>query len=122
MLFITYFVIFEKLVAKWCKNWKPEMKFILSIIFIFLLISGCKTVTDKVDKASEKETKKLSKFLKKTESELKIEFGKPDSVELLSNKNKILIYNESKFKIKCERRFEVDQKNIVVAFNSKNCF
>ena len=26
---------------------------------------------------SEKETKKLSKFLKKTESELKIEFGKP---------------------------------------------
>ena len=98
------------------------MKFFFSIIFIFFLISGCKTVTDKVDKASEKETKKLSKFLKKTESEIKIEIGKPDSVELLSNKNKILIYYESKFKIKCERRFEVDQKNIVVAFNSKNCF
>ena len=98
------------------------MKFFFSIIFIFILISGCKIVTDNVDKASETETKKLSKFLKKTESELKIEFGKPDSVELLSNKNKILIYNELKFKIKCERRFEVDQKNIVVAFNSKNCF
>ena len=122
MLFITYFVIFEKLNVKQCKNWKPEMKFFFSIIFIFFLISGCKTVTDKVDKASENETKKLSKFLKKTESELKIEFGKPDSIELLSNKNKILIYNELKFKIKCERRFEVDQKNIVVAFNSKNCF
>ena len=69
-----------------------------------------------------KKQKNSVNFLKKTESELKIEFGKPDSVELLSNKNKILIYNESKFKIKCERRFEVDQKNIVVAFNSKNCF
>ena len=34
------------------------MKFFFSIIFIFFLISGCKTVTDKVDKASEKETKK----------------------------------------------------------------
>ena len=122
MLFITYFVIFEKLIAKQCKKRRAEMKFFFSVIFIFFLISGCKTVTDKVDKASEKETKKLSKFLKKTESELKIEFGKPDSVELLSNKNKILIYYESKFKIKCERRFEVDQKNIVVAFNSKNCF
>ena len=98
------------------------MKKLLKFFVILILISGCKTVTDKVDKASEKETKKLSKFLKKTESELKIEFGKPDSVELLSNKNKILIYNESKFKIKCERRFEVDQKNIVIAFNSKNCF
>ena len=98
------------------------MKFILSIIFIFFLISGCKTVTDKVDKASEKETKKLIKFLKKTESELKIEFGKPDAVEVMNNKNKILVYYDSKFKIKCERRFEVDQKNIVIAFNSKNCF
>ena len=98
------------------------MKFFLSVIFIFFLIPGCKTVTDKVDKASEKETKKLSKFLKKTENELKIEFGKPDEVEVMSNKNKILVYYDTKFKIKCERRFEVDQKNIVIAFNSKNCF
>ena len=98
------------------------MKTFFSLILILFLISGCKTVTEKVDEASEKETRNLSKFLKKTESELKIEFGKPDAIEVLSNKNKILIYYESKFKIKCERRFEVDQKNIVVAFNSKNCF
>ena len=98
------------------------MKFILSIIFIFFLISGCKTVTDKVDKASEKETKKLSKFLKKTESELKIEFGKPDAVEVMNNKNKILVYYDSKFKIKCERRFEINPQNLVVGFSSKNCF
>ena len=98
------------------------MKFFFSIIFIFFLISGCKTVTDKVDKASEKETKKLSKFLKKTESELKIEFGKPDLIEVTSKKNKVLVYYDSKFKIKCERRFEVNPNNVVVGFNSKNCF
>ena len=98
------------------------MKFFLSVIFIFFLISGCKTVTDKVDKASEKETKKLSKFLKKTESELKIEFGNPDFIDVGNNDNKVLVYYDSKFKIKCERRFEVNQKNIVVAFSSKNCF
>ena len=98
------------------------MKNFFTFFLLIILISGCKTVTDKVDKASEKETKKLSKFLKKTESELKIEFGKPDTVEVKDNKNKILVYYDSKFKIKCERRFEVDQKNIVIAFNSKNCF
>ena len=98
------------------------MKIIYSLFLLLLITTGCKTVTEKVDMAAEKETKKLSKFLKKPESELKIEFGKPDSVELLNNKHKILIYYESKFKIKCERRFEIDQKNIVVAFNSKNCF
>ena len=76
------------------------MKIIYSLFLLLLITTGCKTVTEKVDMASEKETKKLSKFLKKTESELKIEFGKPDAVEVMSNKNKILVYYDSKFKIK----------------------
>ena len=98
------------------------MKIILIFSVFLVLISGCKTVGTKVDEASKKESDKLSRFLKKTESELKIEFGNPDLIEIASNKNKILVYYDSKFKIKCERRFEVDPKNIVIAFNSKNCF
>ena len=98
------------------------MSIILIFFLIIILISGCKTVTQKVDEASEKETKRLSKFLKKTESDLKMEFGNPDLIEQGKSKNKTLVYYDSKFKIKCERRFEVDQKSIVVAFNSKNCF
>ena len=98
------------------------MEKILIFYLILILISGCKTVTKKVDEASEKESTKLSRFLKKTESELKIEFGTPDLIEITNNKNRILVYYDSKFKIKCERRFEVDSRNIVVAFNSKNCF
>ena len=98
------------------------MKKLFTFFLFIILISGCKTVTSKVDEASRKESEKLNKFLKKTESELKIEFGNPDSIEVANNKNKILVYHDSKFKIKCERRFEVDPKNIVVAFSSKNCF
>ena len=98
------------------------MSRILIFFLIIILISGCKTVTQKVDEASEKETKRLSKFLKKTESDLKMEFGNPDLIEQGKSKNKTLVYYDSKFKIKCERRFEGDQKSIVVAFNSKNCF
>tara|TARA_B100000945_G_scaffold305203_1_gene291453 strand:+ start:767 stop:1063 length:297 start_codon:yes stop_codon:yes gene_type:complete len=98
------------------------MKKILFICLTIILISGCKTVTKKVDEASKKESEKLNQFLKKTETQLKIEFGNPDFVELTNNKNKILVYYDSKFKIKCERRFEVNPQNIVVAFNSKNCF
>ena len=98
------------------------MKKILVFCFILILISGCKTVTKKVDEASKKESEKLSRFLKKTESDLKIEFGRPDLIEIAYNKNKILVYYDSKFKIKCERRFEVDPKNIEVGFSSKNCF
>ena len=98
------------------------MKKFFTFFLLIILISGCKTVTKKVNQASKKESQKLSKFLKKTESELKIEFGTPDLIEITNNKNRILVYYDSKFKIKCERRFEVDSRNIVVAFNSKNCF
>tara|TARA_B100002051_G_scaffold155839_1_gene147408 strand:- start:63 stop:359 length:297 start_codon:yes stop_codon:yes gene_type:complete len=98
------------------------MKKILIFCLTIILISGCKTVSKKVDDVSKKESERLNKFLKKTESELKIEFGNPDFIDVGNNKNKILVYYDSKFKIKCERRFEVDQKNIVVAFSSKNCF
>ena len=98
------------------------MKKILFFCLFLILISGCKTVTKRVDEASKKESEKLSKFLKKTESELKIEFGKPDLIETANNQNKVLVYYDSKFKIKCERRFEVDKKNRVVGFSSKNCF
>ena len=94
--------------------------FILSLILMFL--TGCETVAKKVDKATQEEEAKLSKFLQKRESELKIEFGKPDLIEAADNQNKILVYYDSKFKIKCERRFEIDKKNRVIGFSSKNCF
>ena len=87
-----------------------------------ILISGCKTVTKKVDEASKKESQKLSKFLKKTETELKIEFGEPDLIETTTKLNKNFVYFNSRLKIKCERRFEINPKNIVVGFTSKNCF
>tara|TARA_B000000532_G_C18780825_1_gene368224 strand:- start:51 stop:347 length:297 start_codon:yes stop_codon:yes gene_type:complete len=98
------------------------MKKTVIFCLALILITGCKMVSEKVDEASDKESQKLSSFLNKTESDLKIEFGKPDSIEVANNKNKVLVYRDSKFKIKCERRFEVDSKNIVVSFNSKNCF
>ena len=88
--------------------------FISSLIFLFL--NTCGTISKKVDNVTQQEEEKLNKFLKKTESELKIEFGKPDSVEVTDKQNKVLVYYDSKFKIKCERRFEIDKKNRVIVF------
>ena len=77
------------------------MKIIYSLFLLLLITTGCKTVTEKVIWLKKKP--KNLEFLKKTESELKIEFGKPDAVEVMNNKNKILVYYDSKFKIKCEK-------------------
>ena len=94
--------------------------FFIYAIAIFLTIVSCKTVSKKVDAASEEE-KKLSRFLNKSTDELKIEFGKPDFIEVANSKNKIFVYYDSKFKIKCERRFEIENSK-VVGFSSKNCW
>ena len=58
----------------------------------------------------------------KTEEDLKIFYGQPDKVEFLKTRNRNYVYITEKYKIKCERKFEINPRNIVVGFSSKNCF
>ena len=99
-----------------------KKRHLIFLFVIFLAFQSCKTVSNKVDKTISEEEKKLSKFLNKTTEELKIEFGEPDSIEITEKQNKNFVYLKSKLKIKCERRFEISPKNIVVGYSSKNCF
>tara|TARA_Y100000591_G_C21179663_1_gene381388 strand:- start:150 stop:455 length:306 start_codon:yes stop_codon:yes gene_type:complete len=94
------------------------------ILYTLLLISfsGCQTVSKKIEDTTANEEKELSKWLNKNEEALKIFFGQPDKVEFLKSRNRNYIYITEKYKIKCERKFEVNQRNIVVGFSSKNCF
>ena len=98
-----------------------KMYFICLILSFFVFV-GCKTVSTKVDKTISKEEQKLSSFLNKSVEELKIEFGEPDLVEVTDKANENFVYLKAKLNIKCERRFEINQNNIVVGFSSKNCF
>ena len=94
------------------------------ILFTLLsiLLAGCQTVSKKIDDTTAKEEKELSKWLNKPEEDLKSFYGQPDKVEFLKTRNRNYVYITEKFKIKCERKFEVNPKNIVVGFSSKNCF
>ncbi len=93
-----------------------------TLIFSSIFLSSCKTVTSKIDAKVSEEEKELSKWLKKSESDLKIFYGQPDEIEFKDNRNRIYVYTSEKLKIKCERKFEVNQKNIIIGFTSKNCF
>ena len=99
-----------------------NIKVLFFSITAFLVLSACQTVTTKIDKTTEQEKKELSQWLNKSESELKIFFGQPDKVEFLKTRNRNYVYITEKYKIKCERKFEVNRKNVVVGFSSKNCF
>ena len=91
-------------------------------IFFTLFLSACQTVTTKIDQSTEQEKQELSKWLNKSESDLKSFFGQPDKVEFLKTRNRNYVYISEKYKIKCERKFEINPKNMVVGFSSKNCF
>ncbi len=95
--------------------------FLITIIFVNLL-TGCQTVKEKTDNIVQKENEKLSEFIGKSLSELKMELGKPDEDFKNAKGNLEVIYNTKKYLIPCERRFEVNSDNIVIGFVSNGCF
>ena len=99
-----------------------KIKFVFFIIFSSLIFTACQSVSKKIDEKTMQEEKELSKWLNKSESALKIVYGQPDKIEFLETRNRNYIYIAEKFKIKCERKFEINPNNMVIGFSSKNCF
>ena len=100
-----------------------RMKFIFFIIFSSLmLLTACQSVSKKIDETTIQEEKELSKWLNKSESELKIVYGQPDKIEFLETRNRYYIYSSKKYNITCVRKFEVNPNNMIIGFTSKNCF
>ena len=101
------------------------MKKFYKIFFLTLFLSslyGCQTISTKVDEATKKEEQELSKWIGKTESKLTSTLGKPDRIDFSNSRSRYYVYVSQKLKIKCERKFEINQNNMVLGFTSKNCF
>jgi hypothetical protein len=99
-----------------------KLKFIFISLFFLTLVAGCQTIKDKTDAIVEKENAKLSEYIGKTSSNLQMELGKPDEDFKNDKGNLELVYNTKKYRILCERRFEVDSSFIVIGFVSNGCF
>ena len=99
-----------------------KLKFIFISLFFLGLVAGCQTIKDKADAIVEKENTKLSEYIGKTSSNLKMDLGKPDEDFKNGKGNLELVFNTKKYGIVCERRFEVDSNSIVIGFVSNGCF
>ena len=93
----------------------------LLITFVFLF-TGCETIKKKSDEIVKKENKKLSQFIGQPISELKIVMGEPDKITYDDKGSKFFIYVSKKYKITCERQFEINENKMIVGFTSKGCF
>ena len=99
-----------------------KIKLVAIIVLSILVLTSCQTVSNKIDEKAALEEKELSKWLNQPETELKIVLGKPDKIESLGDGAKLYIYVTEKLKIKCTRKFEINSKNMITGFSSKNCF
>ncbi len=97
------------------------MKLFSYILLVFLL-SSCQTIENKADKIGKKEIKEISKFLQQPESELKMEMGEPDEIVKDEKGSKFYIYKKKKYGITCEKKFEIDNNNMIVGVSSRGCF
>ena len=95
---------------------------LIKLIFLLILISGCETINKKSEQIAKEENKKLGQFIGQPVSELKIVMGNPDSEAKSETGSKLLIYNTKKYGIKCERKFEIDNNEMIIGFISKGCF
>ena len=94
---------------------------VLSIVLL-LVLSSCQTIKKKTDEIVKKENKKLSQFIGQPVSELKIVMGKPASLSKSETGSQLLIYRTKKYGIPCERKFEINNNDMVIGFQSKGCF
>ena len=95
---------------------------VIKIIFLLIFLTSCQTIKQKTDAIVEKENLKLSQYIGKTISNLKMDLGKPDEDFKNDKGNLELVYNTKKYGILCERRFEVDSNSMVIGFVSNGCF
>ena len=94
---------------------------LLSFFLGFFFITGCQTIDKRTQEIIKKENTKLSKFIGKSEDELKIVMGHPDDVVKDEKGTVFLIYKSKKYAIPCERKFELDKLENIVGFSSKGC-
>ena len=96
-------------------------KNLVIILILFLIFSGCQPIKEKSNSIVEKENKEYGKLVGKSINDLKIELGNPTEDYIDEMGNKVFLYKSKKYGIPCERKFEINQNNVVEGFTSSGC-
>ena len=96
-------------------------KNLVIILILILIFSGCQTIKEKSNSIVEKENKEYGKLVGKSINDLKIELGNPTEDYIDEMGNKVFLYKSKKYGIPCERKFEINQNNVVEGFTSSGC-
>ena len=88
-----------------------------SLIALIFLTYSCTVISDKATQKADKENAYLSTFLNKSSANLNSTLGKPTQVSSEGNLT-VHIYEVKGTLFNCQRKFTIDNKNIVTGFVS----
>ena len=88
-----------------------------SLIALIFLTYSCTVISDKATQKADKENAYLSAFLNKSSANLNSTLGKPTQVSSESNLT-VHVYEVKGTLFNCQRKFTIDNKNIVTGFVS----
>ncbi len=92
-------------------------KTLLFLPVTLILLNSCTVISEKAAQKAEKENAYLSVFLNKPVDEVNKAFGKP-SQNLTENNQTVHVYEVKRVVFDCQRKFTVDNKNMVIGFVS----
>ena len=98
-----------------------KLKNFLIFLSIFFILSACQTIKEKSDLIAEKENKEYGKLVGKEINDLKIKLGNPTEDFINESGKRVFVYKTKKYGIPCERKFELNQNNIIESFTSSGC-
>ena len=94
------------------------MKQIAFLFFTILtLLTSCTVISEKASQKADKENAYLSTFLNKSSNNLNQTFGKPTQTLAENNQTVYLYEIKGKF-FDCQRKFTINDKNVVTGFVS----
>ena len=98
-----------------------KIQYTIFVFVIMILITGCETIKEKSSSIAEKENKEYGELVGKGLNDLKIVLGNPTEDYVNESGNKVFVYKTKKYGIPCERKFEINQNEIIEKFNSSGC-
>ncbi len=98
-----------------------DFKKLIIVFFLSIFLVGCQTIKEKSAAIAEKENREYGKLVGKNISDIKIKLGKPNEDFINEIGNKVLIYKTKKYGIPCDRKFEINNNNVVISFASSGC-
>ncbi len=98
-----------------------KIQYTIFVFVIMILITGCETIKEKSSSIAEKENKEYGELVGKGLNDLKIVLGNPTEDYVNESGNKVFVYKTKKYGIPCERKFEINQNEIIEKFTSSGC-